>query len=292
MPWYRYLRQMAMARARQTLKPVDGHSSNALQTGPLLCTVARMATRKKAPGAQGDSRSTLMSTVVSLEKPYDKVIFDMDGTLVDSRAAVERAWRKWALKHGVPADRILAISHGRLTREVVQLFASEEMDVDRETSELESEESDDAEGIRALPGALELLLWMTDRDWAVVTSASRELASRRLSAAGLPLPDLLVCSEDVSTGKPHPQGYLLAIEQLRARPGDCLVFEDAPAGILAAKAAGCDVVAITAARPHDFEADCPSVLDFHCISFSMKSAIRPRRWQGRSAVGAVSSTER
>lgn len=221
-----------------------------------------------------------MPTTISLQRAYDKVIFDMDGTLVDSHAVVERVWVRWALENGFPAEKILAASHGRRTREVVELFASEGMDVDREANGLEAEETADVADIRAIPGALELLRWISNADWAVVTSAGRELALRRFLAAGLPLPDLLISAEDVSVGKPHPQGYLLAIDRMRARPGDCLVFEDAHAGILAAKSAGCDVVAITGARPHDFLADCPTVADFHSISFSLKSTAGPRRWQG------------
>jgi len=229
-----------------------------------------------------------MSGMASLERVYEKVIFDMDGTLVDSRAVVERAWRKWALKHRVSADEVLAVSHGRRTHEVVQLFAPEGMDVDREARELEASESGDTEDIRAIPGASALLLWLRDTDWAVVTSATRQLASRRLSAAGLPVPDILISAEDVSIGKPHPQGYLLAVDRLRTRPADCLVFEDAQAGILAAKAAGCDVVAITSAGPHAFDADCPAVADFDRISFALKSAAHPRRWEGRP-VGAAAA---
>lgn len=221
-----------------------------------------------------------MSTMVSLQRVYNKVIFDMDGTLVNSQAAVERVWRKWARKHGVSAEKILAASHGRRTQEIVRLFAPEGMDIDREASELEAEEVADGNDICAVPGALELVRWIPRGDWAVVTSASLELASRRLLAAGLPLPDLLISAEDVSIGKPHPQGYLLAIDRMRARADDCLVFEDAHAGILAAKAAGCDVVAITGARPDHFEADCPAVADFHCVSFSLQTTTGPRRWEG------------
>jgi sugar-phosphatase len=218
--------------------------------------------------------------MVSLQRVYDKIIFDMDGTLVDSHAVVERVWRDWALKHGVSTDRVLAASHGRRTHETVQLFASAGMDIDREASELEAEETADVKDICAIPGALQLLRWIPDADWAVVTSATRELASRRLLAAGLPLPRVLITAEDVSIGKPNPQGYLAAIDRLRARADGCLVFEDAHAGILAAEAAGCDVVVIAGSQPHNFAVDHPTITNFHGISFSLKSTTGARRWQG------------
>ncbi len=224
-----------------------------------------------------------MPGTVALQRVYARVIFDMDGTLVDSRTVVERVWRKWALRLGVSAERIITEAHGRRTREIMEMFAPEGMDIDQATSELEAEESGDANDIVAIPGAAELLQWIPAGDWAVVTSATRELASRRMLAAGLPLPRLLISAEDVAAGKPDPEGYSSASERMSASPADCLVFEDAPAGILAAKAAGCDVVAIAAAHPHDFACDCPMVADYNCISFSLGSSTRPRRWEGRSS---------
>lgn len=240
-----------------------------------LLTKTSLELSREEYRADSNHGERLMSTMVSLPRVYDKVIFDMDGTLVNSQAVVERAWRKWALQHGVSADEVLTVSHGRRTHETVQLFASDGMDIAREASELEAAETADVADICPIPGALELLRWIPNADWAVVTSATRQLALRRLSAAGLPVPNLLIAAEDVTIGKPHPQGYLLAIERLGACAPDCLVFEDAHAGILAAKAAGCDVVAITGARPHNFHADCPAILNFNCLSFSLKS----RRWR-------------
>lgn len=220
-----------------------------------------------------------MPSTLSLQRVYGKVIFDMDGTLVDSHAVVERAWRSWARRHGLAADAVLAVSHGRRTHETVREFAPEGMDVDREARKLEAVETADLEDIRAIPGAVELLRWLPKSDWAVVTSATRQLASRRIVAAGLPLPDILITADDVSTGKPHPEGYLSAVEQLRASADECLVFEDAQAGILAAKAAGCDVVAITGGRPQHFRADCPAVADFRAVSFALKTTTQ--RWAGQ-----------
>ena len=204
-----------------------------------------------------------------LERIYEKVLFDMDGTLVDSRAVVERTWRNWAERHGLDAEAILAVSHGRRTEETVRRFAPARLDVELETENLVASEVADVRGIRAVSGAQELISSLSPRNWAVVTSASRALATRRMTAAGLPLPALMIAAEDVSSGKPDPEGYLLAAARLGAAAKDCLVFEDAPAGVEAARRAGCDVVAITAARPHSFEAGCPEVESFADVAFRL-----------------------
>ena len=207
--------------------------------------------------------------MLRLEKKYTKALFDMDGTLVDSRLVVERVWEKWAEKNGLDLTAILATSHGRRAMDTVRDFAKPDMDIDSEVAWLAKEEIADVEGIVAIGGAKALLDRLDSDDWAVVTSADRALAIRRLEAAGLPVPKTLITSEDVRRGKPDPEGYTLAASRLGATTAQCLVFEDAPAGIRAGLSAGCDVVAIAAAQPHTFDALCPTIMDFTALSFDL-----------------------
>jgi sugar-phosphatase len=172
------------------------------------------------------------------------LLFDMDGTLVDSTASVERAWGRFAARHGLEATAILAVAHGRPTIEVVAEFAPAGVDVVAETDRIEAEEIDRTDGISEIPGAAALLSGL-DRDrWAVVTSATRALTTRRLAAVGIPLPKILVAADDVTKGKPHPQPYMLAAKALGFEAGDAVVFEDAPAGLMSARAAGAATVVV------------------------------------------------
>jgi sugar-phosphatase len=173
------------------------------------------------------------------------LLFDMDGTLVDSTAAVHRLWRRWAARHGLDIEELLRVQHGRRTEETVGLYAARGIDVATETARLAAEEAEDLEGIVEVPGAAALLRSLPPAQWGIATSAERILAERRLAAAGLPMPEVLVAAEDVHRGKPDPTCYLLAAEGLGVAPADCLVFEDAPAGIAAGRAAGARVVALT-----------------------------------------------
>lgn len=172
------------------------------------------------------------------------LLLDMDGTLVDSTAVVERTWRRFAARHGLDPAAILAGSHGRRTGETVALHAPPGVDVAAETTRLEAEEVADVEGVVAVPGAAELLAGLPPDRWAVVTSAGRELTARRMAAAGLDLPPAVVTADDVTHGKPSPEGYIAAAGRLGARPGEALVFEDAEAGMRAAEAAGARWVAV------------------------------------------------
>jgi|SRR5579885_2307892 sugar-phosphatase len=165
------------------------------------------------------------------------LLFDMDGTLVDSTPVVERTWRRFAERHGLDGNRILSESHGRRTAETVTMFAPPHLDIEKETAQLVAEEMADVEGITAVAGATSILNALPQNRWAVVTSANRELALRRMNAAGLPIPDVLIAAEDVRQGKPSPEGYLAAARALNASPDVCLVFEDAPAGLAAGNAA-------------------------------------------------------
>ncbi|MDO5668958.1 MAG: HAD family hydrolase [Corynebacterium sp.] len=170
-------------------------------------------------------------------------LFDIDGTLVDSTPAVERAWRIWAAENGVDGEAILQVSHGRRAKDTLADFLPPER-IDAAYHRLLALEMADLNSVVALPGAAELLASLPRERWAAVTSGGRELMSARLAAAGLPVPDVLVTAEDVEVGKPDPAGYLLAARHLGADPAECVVVEDAPAGLEAGARAGCRVIAV------------------------------------------------
>ena len=171
------------------------------------------------------------------------LLFDLDGVLVDSRAVVERTWRRWAARRGLDAGPLLAVAHGRRVSDTLKAVLPH-LDPAPEVAWLDVAELQDLDGVVQVPGAAALLASLPERRWAIVTSCSRELAARRLARAALALPPLLVTSDDVTQGKPAPDGYLLGARRCGAAPTACLAFEDAPAGIAAARAAGCRVVAL------------------------------------------------
>jgi mannitol-1-/sugar-/sorbitol-6-phosphatase len=179
------------------------------------------------------------------------VLFDMDGTLVDSSSCVESTWRIWAGKHGVDIDALLRISHGRQNRDTIRLIAPH-LDTPEEIAFLVQTEEDCHQGIVEVRGARALLDSMgSTAPWAVVTSAWRTLGEKRLRLAGLPIPGVFITSDDITHSKPHPEGYLLAAKRLGVAPADCLVIEDAHAGIEAARAAGMPVIGITTTFARD-----------------------------------------
>lgn len=178
----------------------------------------------------------------------EAVLFDLDGVLVDSTACIERHWKDWAQKHGLDLQEILAIAHGRRSIDTIRLIAPF-LSAEREAHLLEQIEVQDTEGMITLPGAASLLAALALSHWAVVTSGSQALAAARLQAAGLPVPNVLIGAEDVVEGKPHPDGYLQAVQRLGVIPQHCLVIEDAPAGIAAACAAQIPVIAVATTHP-------------------------------------------
>lgn len=178
----------------------------------------------------------------------DAILFDMDGTLVDSTAIVERQWRRWAARHGIDPEPILVVAHGRRTIDTLREVAPE-LATANEASRFDDEEAADSQGAMAVAGAAALLRSLPDERWAVVTSATAALARERLRAVDLPLPRVLVSADDISNGKPHPEGYLAAARLLGVRPSRCIVLEDTPPGLDAGRAAGMPVIAVTTTYP-------------------------------------------
>jgi mannitol-1-/sugar-/sorbitol-6-phosphatase len=171
------------------------------------------------------------------------ILFDLDGVLMDSRVAVERAWERWATGHGIDPIAVLAQAHGRRTIDTIRAIAPL-LDIEAEARLLQVAESVDFDGVTTLPGAAELLEALPAGSWTVVTSGTRALATGRLAHGGLPIPERLITAEDVERGKPDPQPYLAGAAALGIDSADCLVIEDAPAGIEAGKAAGMTVIAL------------------------------------------------
>ena len=171
------------------------------------------------------------------------VLFDLDGVLVDSTPAVARVWAGWAREHGFDPDEVVRKAHGRPSIATIRELLPNG-DHEAENREVERREIADIGGVIPLPGALELLRSLPADRWAIVTSCTRPLAGVRIAAAGLPTPEHLVTSSDVQCGKPDPEPYLKGAESLGLPAAECVVFEDAPAGIRAGKAAGARVVAL------------------------------------------------
>lgn len=172
------------------------------------------------------------------------VLFDMDGTLVDSTSIVEQVWSEFADRYGLDSAEILRTSHGVQAIDTVRRFAPAGADIEALAAELGAAERVRIEGIVPLPGAAELLGALPLNAVALVTSADRILADIRMDAAGLGMPATVVTADVITRGKPHPEGYLRAAELLGVDPADALVFEDAPAGIAAGLAAGIRTVAV------------------------------------------------
>lgn len=171
------------------------------------------------------------------------LLFDLDGVLIDSTPAVARVWSRWAAKHGFDPEEVIAHAHGRPSLATIGEFLPD-ADQEAENREVERGEIEDLDGVIPLPGAIELLGSLPADRWAIVTSCTRALAHVRLRAAGLPLPMKLITADDITHGKPDPEPYRKGAFALGFRTDECVVLEDAPAGIHAGKAAGAKVIAL------------------------------------------------
>jgi mannitol-1-/sugar-/sorbitol-6-phosphatase len=170
------------------------------------------------------------------------MLFDLDGVLIDSTPAVTRVWHRWAVEHGFDPETVVHLAHGRPSRITIRELLPN-ADISRENREVERREIEDLEGVVLLPGAGQLLNSLPPERWTIATSCTRGLAEVRLRAAGLPIPKAMVTATDVKIGKPDPEPYLKAAAKLGFAADDCIVVEDAPAGVRAGKAAGARVIA-------------------------------------------------
>ena len=207
------------------------------------------------------------------DRQFAAFLFDMDGTVLTSIVASERVWGTWARRHGLDVEAVLKCIHGRRAIETVRSFNIPGVDEAAEVQWLMEGEIADTGGIEAIEGAAAFLTALPADRWAVVTSAPRELAKVRLAAAGLPVPAVLVTAEDVERGKPAPDCFLLAAKRLGHAIEDCLVFEDAPAGIAAGEAAGARVVVITATHSHRLETPHPGVTGYGPLRTTASGAL-------------------
>jgi sugar-phosphatase len=176
------------------------------------------------------------------------ILFDLDGVLVDSTRHIEQQWRDWALSKGLSPEPFLRVCHGRRALETIQL-AAPELNADAEIAAFKPDPLSEAVDLAPVEGAAHLLQLLPSGSWAVATSGTKATATARLRSAGLPEPAVLVSAEDVVRGKPEPDVYLAAAARLEVIPSECIVVEDAPAGIEAARAAGIRVLALATTHP-------------------------------------------
>ncbi|MGN9759886.1 HAD-IA family hydrolase [Streptomyces sp. SD31] len=217
------------------------------------------------------------------------LLFDMDGTLVDSAASIDRVWREFAARHRLDPVTVLAALPGRTAHDIVAglLPAAGFSTVTAEVAWIRAREEATADTVTEIPGAGRLLASLPADAWAVVTSASRTMTERRLTAAGLPLPAVAVCADDVRAGKPDPEGFCAAARLLDVDIVDCLLFEDSAPGLLAARRSGGTPVAVAApaAEPAPYRVDDLTAVTAHVQDGRIRLEIRQPRAHREPAEG-------
>ena len=204
-------------------------------------------------------------------RAFGAFLFDMDGTVLNSIAAAERIWSAWAVRHGVNVETFLPTIHGVRAIDTITRLNLPGVDAEAQAAFITTEEIEDVEGIVEIPGAAAFLKSLPADRWAMVTSAPRDLALRRMAAAGIPEPVVMITAEDVTAGKPDPAGYRLAAKRLGLEPADCLIFEDATVGIQAAEAAGAPLMIITTTHQHPLETTHATIASYRDIALSIDS---------------------
>ncbi len=189
-------------------------------------------------------------TTTPVKIPCQAVLFDMDGVLVDSTVIIERSWRKWAVHHSIDQEQLMELIHGRTAMDTIRMVAPH-LDAYKEWQVLIRQELEDQEGPKSFAGVAALLRALPTGKWAIVTSAPRSIAVDRLERLGLLVPEILICADDITSGKPSPQGYQKAANALKVPHDKCVVIEDALPGIEAGLAAGMQVVAVASTHPVD-----------------------------------------
>ncbi|GAA5611856.1 HAD family hydrolase [Streptomyces platensis] len=174
------------------------------------------------------------------------LLLDMDSTIVNSEAVVERCWRRWAVEQGLDGDEILQVVHGRQGwATMAALLPDRPMELNlADNRRMLAQETADMDGVVPVAGAPAFMAALAALPHALVTSADIALSDARMGAAGLPMPDVRITAESVSASKPDPEGFLKGAAELGFAPEDCLVFEDSEAGIEAGRAAGMRVVGV------------------------------------------------
>lgn len=192
------------------------------------------------------SASTTATTTAPVVLSAKALLLDMDGTIVNSDAVVERCWRDWAVSHGLDPQEALKVVHGRQGYATMAvLLPDRPMEVNRaENAVMLARETADTDGVVPVAGAPEFMAALDCLAHALVTSADAALATARMTAAALPMPDVRVTAESVESSKPHPEGFLKGAAALGVNPADCIVFEDSAAGIAAGQAAGMRVIGV------------------------------------------------
>jgi len=203
-------------------------------------------------------------------RAFAALLFDMDGTLLSSIEAAERVWTRWAAQFGIDARTFLHDIHGSRAVDSVRRLNIPGVDPEAEAHAITLAEIEDVDGVRAISGAREFVSTIPEGRWAIVTSAPRALAVRRLEAAGFTAPAVFITAEDIPRGKPDPACYQLAARQLGWAAQDCVVFEDASAGIRAGEDAGAAVVVITATHQHPMDTRHPHYADYNRLALTLR----------------------